>query len=103
MTAVALALDEEIDATVGVSHARQDVTVAVAIKAHTEETAPPGTVHVDFNVHDTAVLEAEVEVGRGFACSRTSYARAAIGIPNGETFVGRHIGATDIVDVKILR
>ena len=62
VAAVALALDEEVDAAVGVSHARQDVAVAVAVEAHAEEAAPPRAVHVHLEVHDAAVLEVEVEV-----------------------------------------
>ena len=74
VAAVALALDEEVDAAVGVSHAGQDVAVAVAIEAHAEETAPPGTVHVNLEVHDAPVLEVEVEIRRGLTSSRTAYA-----------------------------
>ena len=103
MAAVALALDEEIDAAIGVGHARQDVAVAVSIEAHAEKRAPPGAVHVDFEVHDAAALEAEVEVVRSLARGRAAYARATIGIPNGEALVGGHVGATNVADIEVLR
>ena len=74
MAAVALALDEEIDAAIGVGHARQDVTIAVAIEAHAEERAPPCAVHVDFKVHDATALEAEVEIIGGLARGCAAYA-----------------------------
>ena len=71
---VTLALDEEINTPVRVGHARQDVSVAVAIEAHAKERAPPSAIHVDFKVHDTTLLEAEVEIRRGLTGSCTAYA-----------------------------
>ena len=103
VAAVALALHKEIDTAIGVGHPRQDVAVTIGIKAHTEKATPPCAVHVDFKVHDTSVLEVEVEVGRSLACSRATYTRTTIGIPNGHGFIRGHVGATDIADIEVLR
>ena len=73
VAAVALGFHEEVNAAIHVVHSRQDVSVAIAVEAHAKERAPPSAVHVDFEVHDAAVLEAEVEVGRGFARGGASY------------------------------
>ena len=102
MAAVALALTEQIDASIHIVHARKDVSVAIGIEAHAEEVPPPGTVHVHLKIHDAALVEAEVEVGRGFAGGGPTHAGAPVGIPYRDGFVGGHVRSADIAHVEVL-
>ena len=103
MAAVALSFAEQINPAIDIIHARQDVSIAVTVKTDTEEVAPPSTVHVDLQIHDAPLLEAEIEVGGSLSGSGTSHTGTPVGIPNRNTLIRRDVRAGDIIHIEILR